>query len=72
MRIDYKEREKETFLLEVCRVRRHRLLLGVVTNFIICLRVVKIDTETSNCKIQVKICNIAAKPFARSLSMMLS
>lgn len=55
-------------------MRRHRLSLGVVTNFIICLRVVKIDTgtETSNCKIQVKICNIAAKPFTRSLSMMLS
>lgn len=53
-------------------MRRHRLSLGVVTNFIICLRVVKIDTETSNCKIQVKICNIAAKPFTRSLSVMLS
>lgn len=53
-------------------MKRHRLSVGVVTYFIICLRVVKIDTETSNCKIQVKICNIAAKPFTRSLSVMLS
>lgn len=31
------------------------------SNYIVCPRVVKVDTKTSSCRIQVKICNITAK-----------
>jgi hypothetical protein len=34
------------------------------SNYLVCPRVVKVDTKTSSCRIQVKICNITAKTIA--------